>query len=112
MQVFSVDPGTSSIGVFRAQDGTTAVAHDSGDFLQRDDGLGWFFANTHASQDGIEDLRMTLLGGLINSETQPAFARDILYEDASPRDTSGLESGLKFDLQLNRAPVHRQRNPH
>ena len=48
---------------------------------------------------------MTLYGGLINSETQPAFARDILYEDASPRDTSGFQSGLKLDLQLDRAPV-------
>ena len=105
MQVFSIDPGTSSIGVFRAQDGTTATSHDSGDFLQRDDGLGWFFANSHDAQNRIEDFRMTLLGGLINSETQPAFARDILYEDASPRDTGGLESGIKFDLQLNRAPV-------
>ena len=105
MQVFSIDPGTSSIGVFRAQNGTTATTHDSGDWLQRDDGLGWFFANTITNQNGVPDLRMTLLGGLINSETQPAFARDILYEDASPRDTSGLESGLKFDLQLSRAPV-------
>ena len=105
MQVFSIDPGTSSIGVFRAYGGTTATSHSSGDWLQRDDGLGWFFANTITNQNGVPDLRMTLLGGLINSETQPAFGRDILYEDASPRDTDGLESGLKFDLQLNRAPV-------
>ena len=75
--------------------------------LQRDDGLGWFLANTHIDfrMASLEQLNMTLYGGLINSETQPAFARDILYEDASPRDTSGLESGLKFDLQLDRAPV-------
>ena len=93
VQVFSIDPGTSSIGVFRAQEGTTAVAHSSGAYLQRDDGLGWFMANTHTDQDALEQLRMTLYGGLINSETQPAFARDILYEDASPRDTSGLKAG-------------------
>ena len=105
MQVFSIDPGTSSIGVFRAYGGTTATSHDSGDFLQRDDGLGWFFASSHRLQDGITDLNMTLYGGLINSETQPAFARDILYEDATPRDTGGFQSGLKLDLQLNRAPV-------
>ena len=48
---------------------------------------------------------MTLLGGLINQETQPAFARDILYEDASPRDTGGFQSGLKLELTLDRAPV-------
>ena len=68
-------------------------------------GWGWFFSNTNNDQDALEELRMTLYGGLINSETQPAFGRDILYEDASPRDTNGLQSGLKFDLQLNRAPV-------
>ena len=74
VQVFSIDPGTSSIGVFRAYGGTTATSHSSGDFLQRDDGLGWFFANTNSDQDAIEDFRMTLLGGLVNQETQPAFA--------------------------------------
>ena len=87
MQVLSVDPGTSTITVTRGYDGTTATSHSSGDYLQRDDGLGWFFANTHTAQNRIEDFRMTLLGGLINQETQPAFDRDILYEDASPRDT-------------------------
>ena len=56
VQVFSIDPGTSSIGVFRAQEGTTAVAHSSGAYLQRDDGLGWFMANTHTDQDALEEL--------------------------------------------------------
>ena len=53
---------------------------------------GWVgsSANSHDAQNRIEDFRMTLLGGLINSETQPAFARDILYEDASPRDTDAV----------------------
>ena len=105
MQVLSVDPGTTTITVTRGYDGTTATSHSSGDFLQRDDGLGWFFANTHDSQNRIEDFRMTLLGGLINQETQPAFARDILYEDATPRDTGGFQSGLKLELTLDRAPV-------
>ena len=55
MQVLSVDPGTSTITVTRGYDGTTPTSHSSGDYLQRDDGLGWFFANTHADQDAVED---------------------------------------------------------
>ena len=105
MRILSLSLGPPIMTVTRGVDGTTATSHSSGDFVQIDDGLGWFFANTITNQDGVPDLRMTLLGGLINQETPPAFHRDILYEDASPRDTGGFESGLKLDLQLNRAPV-------
>ena len=105
MRILSLSLGPPVMTVDRGWLNTTPTSHDAGDFVQIDDGLGWFMANTHTDQDALEELRMTLLGGLVNQETPPAFHRDILFEDATPRDTNGFESGLKLDLQMNRAPV-------